>query len=320
MIFMEQHSSIYVAGHTGMIGKMIVKELQERGFTNIVFRTRKELDLLDQQAVENFFNTEKPEYVFLAAAKVGGFNAITASPADFLFENVQIQNNVIWSAYKHGVKKLLFLSSNCVYPRECIQPMKEEYIMDGKVDPTTESYAIAKITGMELCRNISKQYGKNFISCIATNVYGEGDSFDPVSSRIIASLIRKFYEAKIKGESTVTVWGTGNARRELLYVSDLAKACVFLMEKFDFTLENYCINVGTGEDVSIKELAEMVRDVIGYTGTILWDASKPEGMQQKLLDVRKVEKLGWKYEKKMRTGIQELYKWYLNFRSTEHIS
>jgi GDP-L-fucose synthase len=307
---MQNESRIYVAGHMGMVGSAIVRELKSRGFGNLILRTKKELDLLNQEAVCDFFSKEKPDYVFLAAAKVGGFQAIMTYPAEFLFENLQIQNNIIWAAHKFNVKKLLFLSSSCIYPNNCIQPMKEEYLMDGKVDLSSESYAIAKIAGMELCRFISRQYGKNFISCAPTNIYGENDSFDVKSTRVVASLVKKFHEAKLANAPAVTVFGTGNARREFICVKDLAEACIFLMKKFNFSDELYFINVGTGDDIKIADLAQLIKSIVGYEGKISWDVSKPDGVQNKLLDVTKINRLGWKSEISLADGLKQFYSWY----------
>ncbi len=310
---MQKESRIYVAGHMGMVGSAIVHELKSQGFGRLILRTRKELDLLNQKAVQDFFNDEKPDYVFLAAAKVGGFQAIMTCPAEFLFENLQMQNNIIWTAHEAGVKKLLFLGSSCIYPNNCHQPMREEYLMEGKVDSTSESYAVAKIAGIELCRFISQQYGKNFISCAPTNIYGENDSFDIRSSRIVASLIKKFHEAKVANKSEVTVFGTGKARREFLCVKDLARACIFLMQNFNYTDDLYFVNVGTGEDITIKELANLIKSITGYKGKIIWDITKPDGMPQKLLDVDKINRLGWKSSVKLFDGLGAMYEWYKNF-------
>ena len=307
---MQNESRIYVAGHMGMVGSAIVRERKSLGFCNLILSTRLELDLLDEEAVNNFFNQEKPEYVFSAAAKVGGMKAFVEYPADFLFENLQIQNNIIWSAHKFAVNKLLFLSTSSIYPQGCPQPMQEEYIMTGKVDPSNESYAVAKIAGMELCRMISRQYGRNFISCASTNVYGENDSFDPKSSRIVASLLNRFHQAKLANAPEVEIWGTGEARREFICVKDLAKACIFLMNNFDFSDQLYFVNVGSGEDIKIADLAQLIKETVGYEGKIIWDVSKPEGRSSKLLDVSKINKLGWKSEISLAKGIKEFYNWY----------
>ena len=294
-----------------MVGSAIVRLLQKRGFANLIFRMRPELDLLNQKDVRDFFIKEKPEYVFLAAARVGGIEANMTNPADFLFENLQMQNNIIWSAHENGVKRLLFLGSSCIYPRDCPQPMKEEYFMDGKVEPTNEGYAIAKITGMELCRMIASQFNQVFISCLPTNIYGENDNFDPKSSHVIPALIRKIHEAKVNQQKEVTVWGTGQAKREFMHVDDLAEACLFLMENFSAGDEaTPFVNVGTGEDVSIKELVKMLVKVIGYEGKIIWDASKPDGMPRKWLDVAKIHALGWQHKITLEEGLHLAYTWY----------
>lgn len=305
----SKDSKIYIAGHRGMAGSAIHRKLVERGYSNFVLRTSKELDLTIQADVERFFEEEKPEVVILAAAKVGGIMANIQSPAVFLYDNLMIQNNVINSAYKNGVQKLVFLGSSCIYPRECPQPMKEEYLLDGKVEPTNEGYAIAKIAGMKLCEMYNRQYGTDYISIMPCNLYGVGDSFDPVRSHVVAATIRKFHEAKINNQPSVTIWGTGNARRELLFVDDMADACVFLMESYS---GNDFFNVGMGIDVSITELSLMVKEIVGYTGDLVYDTSKPDGMPQKLMDCSKLADKGWTYKTSLEEGLRKTYEWYLD--------
>jgi len=306
---MDKDAKIYIAGHRGMVGSAIARELERRGYHNIIARTHSELDLRRQEQVEAFFKEEKPEYVILAAAKVGGIMANIAAPAEFLYDNLMIQSNIIECAYKNSVKKLLFLGSSCIYPREAPQPMKEEYLLDGKVEPTNEGYAIAKIAGIKLCEMYNRQYGTNYISVMPCNLYGIGDDFDPVRSHVVAALIRKFHEAKINNMPEVTVWGTGNARRELLFTDDLADACLFLLESYS---DDEFVNIGSGTDVSIKELAEIIQEVIGFEGDVVFDSSKPDGMPQKLLDVTKLKELGWIYTTTLKEGIKKTYQWYLD--------
>jgi len=306
---MEKKSRVYIAGHAGLVGSAILRKFQKEGFKNLIFKSRQELDLLDQKAVRDFFSREKPEYVVLSAARVGGIKANSAYPADFLYENLEIQNNVIWSALKNDVKKFLFLGSSCIYPRECPQPMKEEYFLDGKVEPTNEGYALAKIAGMKLCEKICDQYGKTFISCMPTNIYGENDNFDQNSSHVIPALIGRMHEAKINNLPEVVIWGSGVSRREFLYVDDLADALHWLMENYD---EKRFLNIGTGEDVSIKELAEMIREIVGYGGELVFDVTKPDGMPKKLLDVSKINALGWKHKTSLDEGLKMAYKHFLD--------
>ncbi len=305
----SEDSNIYIAGHRGMAGSAIYRKLIEKGYTNFVLRTSKELDLTVQADVEQFFNKEKPDIVILAAAKVGGIMANIQSPAVFLYDNLMIQNNIINSAYKNGVKKLVFLGSSCIYPRECPQPMKEEYLLDGKVEPTNEGYAIAKIAGIKLCEMYNRQYGTDYISIMPCNLYGIGDSFDLVRSHVVAATIRKFHEAKINNSPTVTIWGTGKARRELLFVDDMADACVYLMESYS---GNDFFNVGTGSDVSITDLSLIVKDIVGYEGELVYDKTKPDGMPQKLMDCSKLTENGWKYQTELRDGIAKTYQWYID--------
>jgi len=314
---MEKNSKIYIAGHLGLVGSALLKKLYSEGYNNLVYKTFKELDLTDQQATAKFFEKEKPEYVFLAAAKVGGIMANNTYPAEFIYQNLQIQNNIIHQSYLHGVKKLLFLGSSCIYPRLCSQPMKESYLMTGPLEPTNEPYALAKIAGIKMCQSYNRQYGTNFIAIMPTNLYGPNDNFDLSSAHVLPSLIRKFHEAKVDNQKKVVVWGTGNARREFLFIDDMADGCVFLMKNFNPTKKQneqgeIFYNLGTGKDVSIKELVELIKEVVGYKGEITWDISKPDGMPQKLLDVSKMNKLGWKYRKELKNGLAETYNWYIN--------
>lgn len=305
----DKASKIYIAGHKGMAGSAIHRKLIENGYTNFVLRTSKELDLTIQKDVKQFFDTEKPDIVIMAAAKVGGIMANIQSPAVFLYDNLMMQNNVINSAYENGVKKLVFLGSSCIYPRECPQPMKEEYLLDGKVEPTNEGYAIAKIAGMKLCEMYNKQYGTNYISIMPCNLYGIGDNFNPMRSHVAAATIRKFHEAKINKNPTVTIWGSGNARRELLFVDDMADACVYLMETYS---GNDFFNVGMGIDVSITELSLLIKDIVGYEGNLEYDRSMPDGMPQKLMDCSRLKQMGWSYKTSLREGLEKTYKWYLD--------
>ena len=305
---MNTASRIYVAGHRGLVGSAIVRALHANGFTNLILRTRDELDLLDQRAVAEFFTHEKPEFVFLAAAKVGGIMANKEFPADFIYQNLEIQNNIIESAHRNGVTKLLFLGSSCIYPKLAAQPIKEEYLLSGPLEPTNDAYAIAKIAGSMMCQSYRKQYGSNFISLMPTNLYGENDNFDLTSSHVLPALIRRFHEAKENGAPTVTLWGTGTPMREFLHVDDLASAALHLMQHYN---EPEIINVGTGEDVSIKELAELIRDTVGYTGELVWDTDKPDGTPRKLLDVSKLHSLGWKHAISLPEGIKTTYDWFL---------
>ncbi|HDM78405.1 MAG TPA: GDP-L-fucose synthase [Deltaproteobacteria bacterium] len=308
---MDKASKIFVAGHRGLVGSAILRKLQTEGYSNIVTRTREELDLRDQQAVNRFFEEERPEYVFLAAAKVGGILANSTCPADFIRDNLQIQTNVIDAAYRYGVKKLLFLGSSCIYPRNAPQPMKEEYLLTGSLEPTNEWYAIAKIAGIKMCQAYRRQYGFNAICVMPTNLYGPGDNFDLKTSHVIPALIRKFHEAKAEGKSHVVVWGTGNPRREFLYVDDLADALLFLMEHYN---SEEIINVGIGKDITIRELAELIREVVGYEGDIVFDLSKPDGVPRKLLDVSRIHALGWQAKTPLREGLEKTYRWYVEHR------
>ena len=305
---MNKDSKIYVAGHRGLVGSAIVRNLEERGYTNIIYRTHKELDLTRQVEVEKFFEEEKPEYVFLAAAKVGGIHANNTRPAEFIYDNLMIESNIIHSTYKYGVKKLLFLGSSCIYPKFANQPIKEEYFLTGELEPTNEAYAIAKITGIELCKFYRRQYGCDFISAMPTNLYGINDNFDLETSHVLPALIRKFHEAKINNQEEVVMWGTGKPLREFMYVDDLADALVHLMLNYSDEIH---VNMGTGKDLSIGELAQIVKEVVGYEGKIVNDLSKPDGTPRKLLDVSRLEATGWKYKTELREGIEKVYKWYL---------
>jgi len=368
---MDKNSKIYIAGHKGLVGSAILKKLQEKGYTNLIYKTHKELDLTHQKAVEEFFATEKPEYVFLAAAKVGGIVANNIYRADFIYENLAIQNNVIYNSYKYGVKKLMFLGSTCIYPKNCPQPMKEEYLLTSELEYTNEPYAIAKIAGIKMCESFNIQYNTNFISVMPTNLYGKNDNFDLEKSHVLPALIRKIYLAKaldenfeevrkdlnknpiegIDGNSSkeeilnilkkygvtknkVEIWGSGKPKREFLYNEDMADACVFLMEKVDFKdiiieqfginkscditeyktkeIRNTHINIGSAKDISIKELAYLIKDIIGYRGEFYFNTNKPDGTMKKLTDVTKLNSLGWKYKIELEDGIKEVYKWYRN--------
>lgn len=304
---MQPASRVYVAGHRGLVGSALVRRLRQAGFTNLILRTRAELDLTDQDAVERFFQAEKPEYVFLAAARVGGIHANRTRPAEFIYENLAIQTNVIHSAWRHGARKLLFLGSSCIYPKHAPQPIREEYLLSGPLEPTNQPYAVAKIAGLEMCRAYRRQYGFNAISLMPTNLYGPGDNFDLETSHVLPAMIRKFHEAKVAASPRVVLWGTGNPRRELLHVDDLADAALFLMERYE---GEEPINVGTGEDLSIRELAELVRSVVGYEGEVVFDPSMPDGTPRKLLDVSRLHALGWRHRIGLREGIEQTYRWF----------
>jgi GDP-L-fucose synthase len=332
---MQKNDRIYVAGHNGLVGSAIVRKLQSEGYSNLIVRSHLELDLLRQSEVEAFFREVKPEYVFLAAAKVGGILANSTYPAEFIYENLLVESNVIHSSYVAGVKKLLFLGSSCIYPRDCPQPMKEEYLLSGRLEPTNEPYAIAKIAGIKLCQAYNKQYGTRFISVMPTNLYGPGDNFDLETSHVLPALIRKFHEAKIRGGtlpeapsslkrsatqtssecsessssgSFVTLWGTGTPRREFLHVDDLADACVFLINHYE---ESEIINIGVGKDISVSELAQLIKEIVDFEGAIRYDRSKPDGTPRKLLDVGKLRVLGWQPKISLREGIEMTYGWYV---------
>ncbi len=304
----SKNSKIALLGHSGLLGSSLHKLLIKKGYKNIITKNKKELNLLDQKSVEKFFEKEKPEYVFLTAGKVGGIKANINHPAEFIFENITIQNNVIHSAYLNKVKKLLFLGSTCVYPRVCPQPMKEEYFLTGKPEETNLAYAVAKNAGVLMCQSYNKQYGTNFISIMPANLYGPNNHFDPEQSHVLAALIKRFHEAKIGNVKEVTLWGTGKPRREFLYVDDLADACLFLMNNYN---DSEIINIGTGKDVSIKQLAEVTKKITGYKGKILWDTTKPDGNPRRLLDSKKINKLGWKSKVDLEKGVNLTYKWYL---------
>ncbi|MBB05368.1 MAG: GDP-fucose synthetase [Pseudooceanicola sp.] len=301
---MDKKAKIYVAGHNGMVGSAIVRALKALGYTNLLLKTSKELDLRVQSEVQSFFEKEKPEYVFLAAAKVGGIEANNTYRADFLYENLMIQNNVIHQSYVHGVEKLLFLASSCIYPKFAPQPIKEEYLLTGLLEPTNEPYAIAKIAGVKMCENYNRQYGCNFVSVMPTNLYGPNDNYDLKNSHVLPALLRKFHEAKEQGADTVEVWGSGTPKREFLHVDDLAKACLHLMETYQ---GNVSVNIGTGEDLSIKDLALMIKEIVGFQGEIHWNTSKPDGTPRKLLDVSLIHSLGWKHEIELMEGIRRVY-------------
>ncbi len=306
---MNQKSKIFIAGRSGQVGSAIEKKLKMEGYKNIIGLRSNELDLREQNAVREFFEKEKPEYVILAAAKVGGIMANIQSPAEFLYDNLAIQNNIIECSRIYGVKKLLFLASSCIYPRLSPQPMKEEYLLDGKLEPTNEGYAIAKIAGLKMCQYYNTQYGTDFISVMPCNIYGYGDNFSPIRSHVVAALIRKVHEAKIHKAKSIPMWGTGSARRELMFVDDLADACFYMFNTYS---GNDFFNVGTGTDVSIKELVELIMDVIGYHAELNFDTSKPDGMPQKLLDITKLTEAGWKAKVSLREGLEKTYRYYLD--------
>lgn len=304
---MERNSKIYVAGHRGLVGSAIVRNLKSKGYTNIIGKTHKELNLTSQETVKKFFEYEKPEYVFLAAAKVGGIGANSNYPADFILENELIQCNVIKSSFENKVKKLMFLGSSCIYPKMCPQPIKEEYLLSGYLEPTNEAYALAKISGLKMCQYFNRQYGTHYISVMPTNLYGPNDNYDLNNSHVMPALIRKFYEAKVQNKPYVEIWGTGKPLREFLHVDDMADACVFLMENYD---GDDFFNVGTGKEITIKELAEMIKEVVGYEGEIKFNPQKPDGTPRKLLDVSRLSADGWKYKIELKDGIEKSYKWF----------
>ncbi|NRD76952.1 GDP-L-fucose synthase [Bacillus sp. BRMEA1] len=306
---MEKESKIYVAGHRGLVGSAIIRKLGEKGYSNLVYRTSNDLDLRDKLAVDSFFAEEKPEFVFLAAAKVGGIVANNEYPADFIRDNLLIQTNIIDAAYRNGVKKLLFLGSTCIYPKLALQPLKEEYLLTGELEPTNDAYAIAKIAGIKMCQSYNRQYGTKYISVMPTNLYGPNDNFDLHTSHVLPALIRKFHEAKESNAPFVEVWGTGTPKREFLYSDDLAEACVYLMDHYS---GSEIVNIGVGEDLPIKELAEKIKDVVEYTGEIQFDTSKPDGTPRKLVDVTKLHSLGWKATTSLEEGLKKAYQWFLN--------
>lgn len=304
---MEKTDKIYVAGHRGLVGGALVRRLREAGYENLIMRTHAQLDLRDQEAVAAFFAQERPDYVFLAAAKVGGIRANIHYPAQFIYDNLMIQANVIHHAYVHGVKKLLFLGSSCIYPKFCPQPMKEEYLLDGKLEPTNEPYAVAKIAGIKMCQAYNRQHGSRFISVMPTNLYGPGDNFHPQDSHVIPGLMRRFHEAKVSGAAEVVVWGTGSPRREFLYVDDLADACLFLMNLYE---EGEIINVGVGEDLTIAELAQLVAEIVGFKGRLVFDPSHPDGTPRKLLDISRITRMGWQAKTPLVKGLRQTYAWF----------
>ena len=305
---MKTTSKIYIAGHRGLVGSAIARRLASNGFNNLVLKRSAELDLRNQAAVAAFFEKEQPEYVFLAAAKVGGILANNDYPADFIYDNLMIQSNIIHHSYRNGLKKLLFLGSSCIYPKFAPQPMKEEHLLDGKLEPTNEPYAIAKIAGIKTCQSYNRQYGTQFISVMPTNLYGPNDNFDLQSSHVLPALIRKFHEAKLAGKPAVEIWGTGSPKREFLHADDLADACVYLMQHYS---DNDIVNIGVGEDIAIKDLALLIKDIVGFSGELTFDTSKPDGTPRKLLDVSKLNGLGWKAGISLLDGITQTYQWYL---------
>ena len=315
---MNRDSKIYVAGHRGLVGSALMRQLQAKGYHNLVTRTHSELDLTEQAAVRALFAEEKPEYVLLAAAKVGGIHANNAYPAEFIRQNLAIQTNVIDEAWRNNVKRLLFLGSSCIYPRDCPQPIKEEYLLIGPLEPTNRPYALAKIAGVEMCWSYNRQYGTKYVAAMPTNSYGPGDNYDLANSHVLPALIRKMHEAKQRGDQQMVVWGTGTPRREFIYSDDMAEACLYLLEQPEEKLQALfsetqppLVNVGCGEDLSIRELAELVREVVGFTGILAFDASKPDGTMRKLLDVGKLRQMGWQASTKLRDGVANAYKDYL---------
>lgn len=311
---MKKDSKIYIAGHKGLVGSAIVRQLEEQGYRNLLYKTHEELDLTVTSQVEEFFCAEKPEYVFLAAAKVGGIQANSLYSAEFFYINSMIQNNLIHASYKNQVKKLLFLGSSCIYPKLCPQPMKEEELLSGYLEESNEAYALAKIGGLKMCQYYNKQYGTKYISCMPTNLYGTNDNFDLENSHVLPALLRKFHEAKESGQERVTVWGTGAPLREFMHVDDMASACIFLMENYEGIDEHgkpsLHVNIGTGEEVSIKQLAEIIKEIVGYQGELVFDPSKLDGTPRKLLDVGKLNALGWKAKIGLEDGIKRTYQWY----------
>ena len=308
---MNKDEKIYLAGHTGLVGSAILRSLKAQGYSRFLLRTIEELDLTQQSAVDALFQQEKPDYVILAAAKVGGIHANNTYPAEFIYINLLLESNIVHTAYKYSVKKLCFLGSSCIYPKYAPQPMKEDYLLDGKLEPTNEPYAIAKIAGIKMCQAYNRQYGTNFISVMPTNLYGPHDNFDLQSSHVLPALIRKFVDARKAGASSVSVWGTGSPKREFLFVDDLADAVVYLMNHYD---DGEIINIGTGKDISILELATLIKEEVGYNGTIELDSTKPDGTPRKLLDVSKINGLGWTANTPLREGIRKTIQWYLENR------
>lgn len=308
---MNLKAKIYIAGHKGLVGSAIERKLKEQGYNNLILRTAGELDIRNQQAVHDFFAAEKPDYVFLAAAKVGGIHANNTYPAEFIYDNLAIELNIIQASYINKVRKLLFLGSSCIYPKFAPQPMREEHLLTGELEPTNEPYAIAKIAGIKMCESYNRQYGTNYISVMPTNLYGPNDNFDLSNSHVLPALIRKFHEAKLNNTPSVEVWGTGSPRREFLYVEDLADACVFLMKNCDYKDTAPFVNIGVGEDLTIKELAELIKEVVGFKGELSFDPSKPDGTPRKLLDVTKLHALGWRAKTPLAEGIRKAYEAFL---------
>ena len=304
---MKSNSRIYVAGHRGLVGSAIIRSLKQRGFENLITRTHAELELMDAVAVKDFFEQAKPEYVFLAAAKVGGIHANSTYPADFMRENLIVQTNVIHESWRQGVVKLLFLGSSCIYPKLCPQPIKEEYLLSGELEKTNDAYALAKIAGIKTCQSYNQQHGTHFISAMPTNLYGVNDNFHPENSHVLPALIRRFHEAKLANVESISIWGTGTPRREFLHSDDLADAVLFLMENYD---DSEIVNVGCGKDQTIKELAETIQEIVGYTGHLKFDSTRPDGTPQKILDISKINSLGWKPTISLREGLKEVYQWY----------
>ncbi len=303
---MHKKAKIYVAGHRGLVGSAIVRQLKDEGYSNIITCNHEELDLRNQQEVYRFMHRERPEYVFMCAAKVGGILANRDKPAEFIYDNLMIQSNIVHASYHFKVKKLLFLGSSCIYPRDCPQPIKEEYLLSSALEPTNDAYAIAKIAGIKMCQSYNKQYGTNFIACMPTNLYGPNDNFDLETSHVLPALLRKVYTAKMRGEKEFIAWGTGASFREFLYVEDLADACIFLMNHYD---GSEIVNIGTGKDVAIKELVEVIKDVVGFEGDIVWDRTKPDGTPRKLLNVDRMKELGWQANTNLRSGIEKTLAW-----------
>ena len=316
---MEKNSSIFIAGHSGLVGSAIVRELHSKGYNNLIFRNSSELDLRNQAAAESFFAENKPEYVFLSAARVGGIGANNIFRAEMIYNNLMIESNVIHCAWKYGVKKLLFLGSSCIYPKYAPQPMKEDFLLTSELEYTNEPYAVAKIAGLKLCESYNIQYGTDFISVMPTNLYGENDTFDLENGHVLPTMIRKFHEAKVNGRDFVELWGTGKPKREFLYSGDLAEALIMLMENVSFKdlskgmneIRNTHINIGTGEDLTIYELAFIIKDIVSYDGDIVWDTSKPDGTPRKLLDISKIKSFGWKPRTSLTDGIEKVYRWYV---------
>ena len=305
---LDQDAKIYVAGHRGMVGSALVRALQVKGYRNLLMRTRQELDLLDQAAVRNFLQAEKPDYLFLAAAKVGGIQANDTYRAEFIYQNLAIETNIVHAAYQAGVQRLMFLGSSCIYPRDCPQPIKEEYLLTGPLEPTNEPYAIAKIAGLKLCESYNRQYGTSYVSAMPTNLYGPNDNFDLATSHVVPALMRKAHEAKTGSGNPLVIWGTGNARREFLHVDDMASACIFMMEK---NISDGLYNVGLGDDVTIRELVDAIVGVVGYSGPVQYDTGKPDGTPRKLLDVTRIQSLGWRAGYSLEAGLRQTYQWYV---------